>query len=99
MLKEIKNERLTLERRRWFTDDYMDVYVWYDLNTTLIGFQVCFEKNKIEKAFTWFSSGYCSMYGVDSGEDSPLKNMTPILIPLCSQDKHTLKKEFTDRSK
>ena len=39
------------------------------------------------------------MAGVDTGEDSPLKNMTPILIPLCSQDKHTLKQEFTDRSK
>lgn len=98
MLKEIKSERLVSERRRWFTDEYMDVYVWHDKHDALVGFQVCFEKGKAEKAFTWFSSGYCSLAGVDAGEDSPLKNMTPIIVPLDRRDKSTLEREFKARA-
>ena len=77
----------------------MDLFVWYDEHSTMVGFQMCFAKDTIEKAFTWLSTGFKSYASVDTGEDSPLKNMSPILVPLRSADNHTLKHEFAVRSK
>ena len=40
--------------RRWFTDQYFDVIVWYDSEGgSMTGFQVCYDKGKSERAFTW----------------------------------------------
>lgn len=40
--------------RRWFSDAYFDVIVWYDREGgSMTGFQVCYDKGQAERAFTW----------------------------------------------
>ena len=40
--------------RRWFLNEYFDIIFWYNKKGgNLLGFQVCYNKNVDEKAFTW----------------------------------------------
>ncbi len=55
MLREIqhvKQERKK-DKRRWFTDDYWDLYVWIRKDGTYSGFQLCYGKPDGEHALTW----------------------------------------------
>jgi hypothetical protein len=99
MMQEIVNQRLISERRRWFNDESMDLYVWYDADRTMIGFQVCFDRLSKEDAFTWLASGYTSVAQVDQGEDLPFSNMTPILVATKSANINELREQFRRRSK
>jgi hypothetical protein len=39
--------------RRWFSDPYFDVIVWYEREGGAItGYQVCYDKGQVERAFT-----------------------------------------------
>jgi hypothetical protein len=99
MLKEIVNERLISERRRYFTDEHMDLFLWHDQEGNLSGLQVCFDKAYSERAYTWISPSYRSVAGVDQGEDMPYDSMTPILVPTDNQDKGVIIQEFRARSR
>ena len=53
MLNEIANLRQISEEghRRWFTDSYFDLIVWYERDgATLAGFQLCYDKEGEERA-------------------------------------------------
>lgn len=55
-LVENKNVRQRPEEgyRRWFLNKFFDVILWYkSKDSELFGFQVCYSKNRSEKAFTW----------------------------------------------
>jgi hypothetical protein len=40
--------------RKWYLNSFFDVILWYEENKVdLIGFQLCYSRNKNEKAFTW----------------------------------------------
>jgi hypothetical protein len=46
--------------RRWFNDEYLDLFVWYDAGGRILGFQLCFDKNThAERALTYTeAAGY-----------------------------------------
>ena len=70
MLKENKTVRQREKEgfRRWFVNDYFDIIIWYtNINSKLKGFQVCYSRNKAEKAFTWEPNSVSSHYVSDSG--------------------------------
>lgn len=79
MLKE--NTALSGQDRRWFSDDYFDLIVWYDEVGKPTGFQLCYDKEGGERALTWLRDGGISHNRIDAGEDSPYKNMSPVLVP------------------
>ncbi len=55
--------------RRWFVNDFFDVIVWYESAAgELVGFQLCYNRNKVERAFTWHRNKRSSHY-VSSGDD------------------------------
>jgi len=69
-------------RRRWFSSDDMDLIVWYDDSDALIGFQLCYDKLRSERALRWEPElGYRHM-AIDNGESSisPRYKATPILV-------------------
>jgi hypothetical protein len=66
--------------RRWFADENFDLIAWYEAGSNLYGFQLTYDKGGEEKTVTWFGNGAVSHHQVDSGEDDPLANRTPILI-------------------
>jgi hypothetical protein len=68
--------------RRWFSTAHFDLVVWYKPDDAIYGFQLCYDKDGREKAFTWLEDKGFSHQSIDSGEESPLANRTPILVPL-----------------
>jgi hypothetical protein len=75
-VRQNRNERF----RRWFSDDNFDLVVWYKPDESIDGFELSYDKTGQEKAIRWLSERGISHYLVDSGEQSPLANRTPILL-------------------
>jgi hypothetical protein len=68
--------------RRWFSDQYFDLIVWYEKNGSVLGFQLCYDKFEKERALTWRRGRGFSHEKVDDGEGSPGEpKSTPILLP------------------
>lgn len=67
--------------RRWFTDQDLDLIVWYesDEQQEIHGFQLCYDKEVKERALTWRPGGGFSHHKVDSGEDPYSAKMSPVL--------------------
>ena len=56
MLSEYKEVRQREDEgfRKWYSDRYFDIIVWYDREGgSITGFQVCYDKGEMERAFTW----------------------------------------------
>lgn len=66
--------------RRWFTNDYFDLIVWYD-NEDILGFQLCYDKPDFERSLTWKKGKGYSHNKIDDGEISGQNKMSPILVP------------------
>ena len=68
-------------RRRWFSSPDLDLIVWVEDSEEIVGFQLCYDKTRRERALTWrLGRGYDHM-GVDDGEQSPGQyKSTPILV-------------------
>ncbi len=80
--------------RRWIVDDYFDLIVWYDASGAIHGFQLCYDKPRWERAFTWLADRGFSHMQVDSGEKSAVGNQTPILVPNGSFPSERIANEF-----
>ena len=85
MLREWKNVRQPTEEgpRRWFTDEDMDLIVWYDADrSTIRGFQLCYDKQSEQHALTWMRDGKYNHARVDDGEGRQGMGLkqTPILV-------------------
>ncbi|MDB6126627.1 MAG: hypothetical protein JWM35_523 [Verrucomicrobia bacterium] len=78
MLKEHRNVRQEPgHRRRWFEGEGIDLIVWLDSNNLVDGFQICRE----DHALTWRRDAGFAYGRVDEGDESPLKNLSPIIVP------------------
>ena len=84
--------------RKWISDDYFDLIVWYTPHDSIHGFQLCYDKPHWERALTWLSDRGFSHMEVDSGEDDPRANRTPVLVPDGSFPAETVLAEFARRS-
>jgi hypothetical protein len=82
MLTEIRNPRQIEGEgfRRWFTNDFFDLIVWYAEDRTLIGFQLCYDKQDHERALTWTREHGFQHNRIDSGEVPGHAEMTPVII-------------------
>jgi hypothetical protein len=101
VLKEYHNVRQEARqgRRRWFEDDQFDFVVWYDQKGAVAGFQICYRTGpNLEHALSWRAQSGFVHDRVDEGDDSPLKNMTPILVPDGDVPWALLATEFARRS-
>jgi len=68
--------------RRWFSSEDMDLIVWQQSKQgQIIGFQLCYDKERHEKALTWKTASGFTHTCVDDGEDHKTKyKSTPILF-------------------
>lgn len=67
------------EKRRWFRDEYFDLFVWSDAQG-IRAFELCYDKLGDERLLAWRRGGEVTHAKVDSGEDNPSKNNTPIVV-------------------
>ncbi|RKX76524.1 MAG: hypothetical protein DRP87_11705 [Spirochaetes bacterium] len=82
MLYEIKGTKQNKgeDFRRWFTDDFFDLFVWYDKRGKISAFQLSYDKVSGERVITWRRRGGYMHAGVDGGEELATSHMTPILV-------------------
>lgn len=85
--------------RKWISDDYFDLIVWYTPHDTIHGFQLCYDKPRSERALTWLSDKGFSHREVDSGEETAEANRTPVLVPDGSFPAEKVLSEFGRRSR
>lgn len=55
-------------RRRWFTSDTADLFVWHDADGIPAGFQFCYDKPTAEQALTWHKESGFTHQRVDPGD-------------------------------
>jgi hypothetical protein len=67
-------------RRRRFADEDFDLVVWLSDTAEIVAFELCYDRPRVEQAVTWSSDHGYGHFRVDSGEETPLRNRTPILI-------------------
>lgn len=85
MLREISDVRQVDGEplRRWFGSANLDLVVWLSEQAVPVGFQLCYDKQRAERAITWRSGWRCPTHmAVDAGESSVMRYKgTPILVP------------------
>ncbi|HVU24873.1 MAG TPA: hypothetical protein VHE13_12175 [Opitutus sp.] len=98
-IREVKQE--AGGRRRWFEDDGLELIVWYGPASAVEGFQICYttDAGRQERALTWRAADGFAHARVEPGDDSPLKNQTPILVPDGTVPWAELEAEFGERSR
>jgi hypothetical protein len=102
-LREWKGVRQRPEegRRRWFTDEDMDLIVWYSRDGSIRGFQLCYAKQGDQHAITWLSDGGYSHARVDDGEAGRAIGIkrTPILVEDGVPDADRILSVFDERAR
>ncbi|MBI4979100.1 MAG: hypothetical protein HZC28_16590 [Spirochaetes bacterium] len=85
MLKEIKNVTPTGSGRvrQWYTDEYFDVYIWYDdrVEKIIYGFQLCYDTYGDEQSLTWKKDSGFTHSVIDNGDESYSMSKAQIMIP------------------
>ncbi|MBL4889241.1 MAG: hypothetical protein JKX97_04370 [Candidatus Lindowbacteria bacterium] len=67
--------------REWYTDDvYFDLTVWYSEEGSIFGYQLTYGLHRDDHIVTWMRDRGLSHHKLDTGEDSPLHNLAPILV-------------------
>lgn len=85
-------------RKRWFSDDYFDLFVWYSPANEIISFQLCYDKEQNERALTWKASSAYMHHRVDDGESNPTGKATPVLVSEGMFDHQTVAERFLQES-
>jgi hypothetical protein len=68
-------------RRRWFSSVDLDLIVWLDDAERVVGFQLCYDKARGERALTWRAERGYDHSAIDDGESNPAQHKsTPILV-------------------
>ena len=101
MLHEIPNPRQIAGEgpRRWFSDEYFDLIVWYEKEATAVtGFQLCYDKGQNERALTWRRGEGFSHQRIDDGEIPGRAKMTPVLVPDGVFDRNSIAERFLHSS-
>ncbi len=100
MLVEASNVRQIAgeSRRRWFFDEDIDLIVWTGQFKRIIGFQLCYDKQGIERALTWRKDSGYTYQRVDVGTGKFGPKPTPILVDDGAFDHSTIAQLFKERS-
>jgi hypothetical protein len=67
-------------RRRWFRDDYFDLYLWEAPGGRIDAFQLCYDRAGRERILRWTQKAGYRHEGVDRPETKPGRAMTAILV-------------------
>lgn len=69
-------------KRRWLSDDFFDLIVWFSGENLMLGFQLCYDMAGNQRALTWKRPDAYFHQRIDDGEGRPGKHKaTPILVP------------------
>ena len=100
MLSEVTHvtQYETGQHRRWFHDDYFDLYTWENYHGVLLGFQLCYAKDAKQRALRWSENAGYQHEGVDQPEDKPGRAMSAIFTPDGVFDMNNIGAKFKQES-
>jgi len=85
-------------RRRWFLDDAIDLIVWFGVEDEIIGFQLCYDKHRDQRALTWHRDRGWRHDRVSDGEGRfGAPKQSPVLVADGMCDYVALAKLFGER--
>jgi len=94
-VKQIQGE----PKRRWFIDEFFDLYIWFDDSNGIVGFQLSYDKKRHCRALTWWQDKGYLHDKIDDGEGRPGQHKsTPILAPDGIFDKKAIADAFVKAS-
>ena len=101
MLSEVTNltQHDSGSHRRWFHDDFFDLYVWENFAGEVQGFQLCYAKADLQRALRWSLEGGYNHEAVDAPEDKPGRAMSAIFIADGVFDPDQIAEKFEIESK
>lgn len=67
-------------RRRWFENDYFDLFTWQDAAGVMVRFELYYDVELNERALVWSRSGGTYHDGVDRGDTAGGYPQAPILV-------------------
>ena len=68
-------------QRRWFHDDYFDLFVWQTGQGEVISFQLCYGVDSNERALVWSKADGWFQDGKTTVEPVPRKILDTVLAP------------------
>jgi hypothetical protein len=71
--------------RRWFHDDYFDLFVWQTDAGELVQFQLCYGVDSSERALVWHKRGGYFIDGIETGKSSKGKPPGDKVEPIVSR--------------
>jgi hypothetical protein len=82
MLREITRiqQQDPNRRRRWFQDGYFDLFLWQTAAGTFDAMQLCYDTQRRERALVWSEAEGFFHDGVDTGDESPLADRSPVFV-------------------
>jgi len=83
MLREEKNisQEQGAPPRRWWSDEFFDLIVWFEPDGGIWGFQLCYDRGYAPRALTWTKAKGYTHEGIDDGEgESGAHKGSPILV-------------------
>jgi len=95
-VKQVPGER----RRRWFSDESMDLTVWFDDQDRIAAFELCYDKGRNERALRWRQGLGFVHERVDDGEGRPGRHKaSPVLVPDGRFDVKRISRQFEENSR
>jgi len=68
--------------RRRYVDEKLELLVWYESDqATIHGFQLSYDPEGVPRVVTWTPAKGLTHARLDLGEDDPLANRSPVLVP------------------
>ena len=83
-------------RRRWFQDDYFDLFVWQDDQGAFTGFQLCYDRSRQQRALSWSVETGWRHEGVNQPEEKPGRAMSALFVADGVLDRCALADRFRD---
>jgi len=81
MMKELYlTQQEPPNHKRWFQDNYFDLFIWQDEEGGIVNFQLCYDRLRKERVIQWDNKRGFGHHYVDDGESAPNKNMTPVFV-------------------
>jgi len=82
LLSEVPNamQYEAARRRRWFQNEFFDLYVWETSDGIPVAFQLCYAKADEQRALRWSAEDGYRHEGVDSPEDKPGRSISAIFV-------------------
>lgn len=93
------NQDVYQQRKRWFTCNEMDLFVWHDDSRKIISFQLCYDKLQNEKALMWTREAKFSHFYVDEGAQPGNHPASPLFAEHSHFDNRAIVDSFVQHSK